>query len=343
MDRLGLGGRLSREGAFALHGRAARPAGHQPARSSARTRGRSAPARWSRTGSSAPLVRAAGEEWDVGIARAACFLAAAGRGPARGAGRCGAATGPPGAARPWPCSWRSRCWCPPRCCRSASATPPSRGSTPTTRPTRSSSAGSCCWTARTPTAPTTARRAWSASTPATGASPSACGSARCRWSTTPTSPAPRSVGAAWRLVPSPFDDYRVFVLLMTLAGFAAAMAFRAPLSWRLTLGVLIAANPIAVRSAWFGQNDAPSHHADGAGVRTRHARAVQVGRGVTGGGGAAEAVRRGRHPVPGADAGEAGGGAGGAQALRRRLRGSRRRSVCLPFLSPTPWPSTTTP
>jgi hypothetical protein len=66
------------------------------------------------------------------------------------------------------------------------------------------------------------------------------------------------VGAAWRLVPSPFDDYRVFVLLMTLAGFAAALAFRAPLSWRLTLGVLIAANPIALRSAWFGQNDAPS-------------------------------------------------------------------------------------
>ena len=66
------------------------------------------------------------------------------------------------------------------------------------------------------------------------------------------------VGAAWRLVPSPFDDFRVFVLLMTLAGFFAAMAFRAPLSWRLSLGVLIAANPIAVRSAWFGQNDAPS-------------------------------------------------------------------------------------
>jgi hypothetical protein len=66
------------------------------------------------------------------------------------------------------------------------------------------------------------------------------------------------VGAAWRLVPSPFDDYRVFVLLMTLAGLAAALAFKAPLSWRLALGVLIAANPIAVRSAWFGQNDAPS-------------------------------------------------------------------------------------
>ena len=65
-------------------------------------------------------------------------------------------------------------------------------------------------------------------------------------------------GAAWRLVPSPFDDYRVFVLLMTLAGFAAAMAFRAPLGWRLAIGTVVVANPIAVRSAWFGQNDAPS-------------------------------------------------------------------------------------
>ena len=65
-------------------------------------------------------------------------------------------------------------------------------------------------------------------------------------------------GAAWRLVPSPFDDYRLFVLLMTLAGFAAAMAFRAPLGWRLAIGALVVANPIAVRSAWFGQNDAPS-------------------------------------------------------------------------------------
>ena len=66
------------------------------------------------------------------------------------------------------------------------------------------------------------------------------------------------VGAAWRLLPRPFDDFRVFVLLMTLAGFAAAMAFRAPLGWRLVIGALVVANPIAVRSAWFGQNDAPS-------------------------------------------------------------------------------------
>ena len=64
--------------------------------------------------------------------------------------------------------------------------------------------------------------------------------------------------AVWRLLPSPFDDYRLLVVLFTLGGFAAALAFRAPLGWRLALGALVVANPIAVRSAWFGQNDAPS-------------------------------------------------------------------------------------
>ena len=66
------------------------------------------------------------------------------------------------------------------------------------------------------------------------------------------------VGAVWRVLPAPLDDFRLFVALATLAGLAAALAFRAPLGWRLAIGALIAANPIAVRSAWFGQNDAPS-------------------------------------------------------------------------------------
>jgi hypothetical protein len=65
--------------------------------------------------------------------------------------------------------------------------------------------------------------------------------------------------AAWRrIVPAPFDDYRVLVMLFTLGGLFAVLAFRGPLEWRLALGVLVACNPIAVRSAWFGQNDAPS-------------------------------------------------------------------------------------
>jgi hypothetical protein len=65
--------------------------------------------------------------------------------------------------------------------------------------------------------------------------------------------------AAWQaVVPAPLDDYRTFVLLMTLAGFFAVLAFRGPLAWRLALGAVVVANPIAVRSAWFGQNDAPA-------------------------------------------------------------------------------------
>jgi hypothetical protein len=65
--------------------------------------------------------------------------------------------------------------------------------------------------------------------------------------------------AAWRLaMPEPFDDYRLLIVLFTLGGFAAAMAFRAPLGWRLAIGALVVANPVAVRSAWFGQNDAAS-------------------------------------------------------------------------------------
>jgi hypothetical protein len=64
--------------------------------------------------------------------------------------------------------------------------------------------------------------------------------------------------ALWRLLPAPFDDLRLLILLCTLAALGAALAFRAPLGWRLVIGALLVCNPIAVRSAWFGQNDAPS-------------------------------------------------------------------------------------
>jgi hypothetical protein len=64
--------------------------------------------------------------------------------------------------------------------------------------------------------------------------------------------------AVWRVLPGPFDDYRLLVLLCTLAMLPAALAFRGPLSARLVLGAVLVCNPIAVRSSWFGQNDAPS-------------------------------------------------------------------------------------
>jgi hypothetical protein len=64
--------------------------------------------------------------------------------------------------------------------------------------------------------------------------------------------------AAWRLLPAPFDDYRIFVLLCTLALFVVALLFDAPLHWKLAAGVALAANPLATRAAWFGTADAPS-------------------------------------------------------------------------------------
>ena len=64
--------------------------------------------------------------------------------------------------------------------------------------------------------------------------------------------------AAWRLLPKPFDDYRMLVLLCTLALFGAALLFDAPLHWRLAAGAALAANPLAVTAAWFGTADAPS-------------------------------------------------------------------------------------
>ena len=64
--------------------------------------------------------------------------------------------------------------------------------------------------------------------------------------------------AVWRLLPEPFDDYRLLVLLATLALLPAALLFRGPLGWRLALAAVLVCNPIAIRSAWFGQNDAPS-------------------------------------------------------------------------------------
>lgn len=64
--------------------------------------------------------------------------------------------------------------------------------------------------------------------------------------------------AAWGLLPEPFSDYRFLVLLCGIAAGAAALLFRGPLGWRLALGAVIAASPVAIRADWFGQADAPA-------------------------------------------------------------------------------------
>ena len=64
--------------------------------------------------------------------------------------------------------------------------------------------------------------------------------------------------AAWSFVPSPFDDYRVLVLLATIGFLFAALAFRGPIAWRLGIGAALATSPPLVRGAWFGTADAPS-------------------------------------------------------------------------------------
>ena len=64
--------------------------------------------------------------------------------------------------------------------------------------------------------------------------------------------------AVWRLLPGPLDDYRIFVMLATFGLLFAALLFPAPLIWKLPVGAVLAANPLAVRGSWFGTADAPA-------------------------------------------------------------------------------------
>jgi hypothetical protein len=66
------------------------------------------------------------------------------------------------------------------------------------------------------------------------------------------------VAAAWGALPRPFDDYRFLVLLATILCLPAFLAFEAPLTVALAAGAALAANPLAIRAAWFGTADAPS-------------------------------------------------------------------------------------
>jgi hypothetical protein len=74
----------------------------------------------------------------------------------------------------------------------------------------------------------------------------------------PYFPGTTLAGAVWAALPAPWDDFRLFVVLVSLAGFAVGLAFPGPLPWRVALGAFIAANPLAVFGAWFGTSQAPA-------------------------------------------------------------------------------------
>ena len=65
------------------------------------------------------------------------------------------------------------------------------------------------------------------------------------------------VGAVSAVLPGPLGDLRILMLLFALALVPAALLLPGPLELRLGAGALLAANPLVVRSTWFGILDAP--------------------------------------------------------------------------------------
>ena len=62
--------------------------------------------------------------------------------------------------------------------------------------------------------------------------------------------------AVWGVLPAPFDDYRLLVLLATIGCFFAVLALRRAAPGALAIGAALAASPLLVRGAWFGTADA---------------------------------------------------------------------------------------
>jgi len=256
MDRLGLGGRLSRGGLCALLGvLLAIVAVTLPELGSDPWPFR--PASVEPQGVLAPLVRAAGEEWDVGIARAACLLAGL------GLALIGALAL---RRRDWPAWVGAGLVLVVAVALLLPSTLLALGLREATAPwfhTNDSTyqielAGDLLLDGDNPYGHDYRRSGMERFYSFDGSASERVREREVSLEHYAYFPGTALAAAAWRLLPSPLDDYRMFVLLLTLGGFAAAMAFSAPLSLRLALGALVVANPIAVRSAWFGQNDAPS-------------------------------------------------------------------------------------
>lgn len=256
MSRLGLAGRLSREGMLvALGVLLAIVAVTLPELGSDPWPFRPGPIE--AKGVLAPLVRAAGAEWDVGIARTACFaaallLAAAGTLALR--------------VRDWPAWTGVAIVALVALALLLPSTLLQVGLRDSTQPwffTNDSTyqvelGGDLLLHGKNPYGHDYSRSGMERFYPFDGSASDAVRRREVSLKHYAYFPGTAVAGAAWRLLPSPLDDFRLFVALATLGGLAAALAFRAPLGWRLAIGALVAANPIAVRSAWFGQNDAPS-------------------------------------------------------------------------------------
>lgn len=65
------------------------------------------------------------------------------------------------------------------------------------------------------------------------------------------------LGAVSAALPGPLGDIRVLMLLFALALLPAALLLPGALELRLAAGALLAANPLMIRSTWFGILDAP--------------------------------------------------------------------------------------
>ena len=65
------------------------------------------------------------------------------------------------------------------------------------------------------------------------------------------------LGAVSAALPGPLGDVRVLMLLFALALLPAALLLPGALELRLAAGALLAANPLMIRSTWFGILDAP--------------------------------------------------------------------------------------
>ena len=65
------------------------------------------------------------------------------------------------------------------------------------------------------------------------------------------------LGAISAALPGPLGDVRVLMLLFALALLPAALLLPGALELRLAAGALLAANPLMIRSTWFGILDAP--------------------------------------------------------------------------------------